>query len=72
MLVLTRRIGESVQIGGCIEISILRINAEGQVQLGIAAPIEIVVLRKELLSRRKARAREQATPGAKHVLESPR
>ncbi|GKU76821.1 carbon storage regulator CsrA [Paenibacillus sp. L3-i20] len=49
MLVLTRKIGESILIGDNIELSILEVNGE-VVKLGITAPKEIGILRKELYS----------------------
>jgi carbon storage regulator len=48
MLILTRRPGESIQVGENIEISILEIRGN-QVRLGINAPPEVLVLRSELL-----------------------
>ena len=48
MLVLSRRAGESILIGGEIEIVILGTDG-GQVRVGIRAPRDITVLRKELL-----------------------
>jgi carbon storage regulator len=47
MLVLRRRVGESLLIGEDVEIEILAIAAQG-VKIGIRAPRETVVLRKEL------------------------
>ena len=49
MLVLTRRIGESLLIGGNIRIVVIRF-ADGGVKLGIEAPKEISILRAELLA----------------------
>lgn len=48
MLVLSRRIGESMLIGDDIEIELLDISGN-QVKLGIRAPREIPVLRRELV-----------------------
>jgi len=48
MLILTRRPGESIQVGEEIEISVLEIRGN-QVRLGINAPAEVLVLRSELL-----------------------
>jgi carbon storage regulator len=48
MLILTRRPGESIQVGEDIEISILEIRGN-QVRLGINAPADVLVLRSELL-----------------------
>jgi carbon storage regulator CsrA len=47
MLVLTRKIGEQLIIGDDIRITVAEICGN-QVRLGIAAPPEICVLRKEL------------------------
>lgn len=48
MLVLSRRVSESLLIGNDIEIEVLDI-CSSQVKLGIRAPREIPVLRRELL-----------------------
>ena len=48
MLILTRRPGESIQVGEEIEISIIEIRGN-QVRLGISAPPEVLVLRSELV-----------------------
>ena len=48
MLVLSRRAGESILIGGEIEVVILGTDG-GQVRVGIRAPRTIAVLRKELM-----------------------
>jgi carbon storage regulator len=47
MLVLTRRLGETVIIGEEIKITVLGVSGD-QVRLGIAAPEEISVHRKEV------------------------
>jgi len=48
MLILTRKVGQSIIIGEDIEIKILEI-VDGQIKLGITAPKNISVLRKELV-----------------------
>lgn len=48
MLVLTRRKNESVILNENIEITILEIDGE-QVKLGIQAPKDIEILRKEII-----------------------
>lgn len=48
MLILTRRPGESIQVGQDIEIAILEIRGN-QVRLGISAPPDVLVLRSELI-----------------------
>jgi carbon storage regulator len=47
MLVLRRRAGESLLIGDDVEIEVLAITAQGA-KIGVRAPREMVVLRKEL------------------------
>lgn len=48
MLVLSRKIGESIVLGRDVEICLLEIQG-GEVKLGISAPREIVILRKEIV-----------------------
>ena len=48
MLVLSRRVSESIQIGEGIIVSVVRIEGD-RVRLGITAPTEIRVVRSELL-----------------------
>lgn len=47
MLVLTRRIGESIQIGKDIEVHIISVEGN-QIRIGVAAPKDVLVLRSEL------------------------
>ncbi len=47
MLVLSRKLGEAIQIGDDIEIRIVAIEGE-QVKLGIEAPKQIEIHRKEV------------------------
>ena len=49
MLLLSRKIGEKIIIGGNIELTIIDVR-DGQVRLGIQAPRDISVFRKELYS----------------------
>lgn len=53
MLILTRKIGESLLIGDNVEITVLSIRG-GQVKLGVKAPKEISVHREEIYQRIKA------------------
>lgn len=57
MLILTRYPGETLMIGDDIEISVLSVKS-GQVRIGIQAPKEVSVHRKEIYSRIKNAANE--------------
>ncbi len=62
MLVLSRRIGETLKIGDDIEVQILGIN-HGQIRIGISAPKEVNIVRTELIGRpRKTEAPETIMP----------
>ena len=50
MLVLSRRVGETINIGNDIKITVTAISG-GQVRIGISAPKEVKVLRQELVGR---------------------
>lgn len=50
MLVLTRKVGESVVIDGGIEVFVLE-KSGSEIRLGFKAPDEIAVVRSELLVR---------------------
>jgi carbon storage regulator len=47
MLVLSRKVGESILIGESIRVTVVQAN-NGNIRLGIDAPPEVIVLREEL------------------------
>jgi len=67
MLVLSRKIGESLRIGDDIELIILDVN-RGQVRIGIEAPKTTNIVRTELLTRAQG---EQAGDTVKTDEERP-
>ena len=66
MLILTRRIGESIMIGDDVSITVLRIKGN-QVRLGVNAPKSVSVQREEISERMKREAVEQQGDASGHV-----
>ena len=62
MLVLTRKPDQSIMVGGEIEITILEVRGE-QVRVGIRAPREVAIHRKEIF--------EQIRDENRSALEAP-
>lgn len=50
MLILTRRIGESLMIGDDVKVTVLNIQG-GQVRIGVDAPKQIEIHREEIYRR---------------------
>jgi carbon storage regulator len=63
MLILTRRPGESIQVGEDIEISVLEIRGN-QIRIGINAPADVLVLRSELITTNPTAATEPEQPNS--------
>ncbi|MGO9310822.1 MAG: carbon storage regulator CsrA [Spirochaetia bacterium] len=70
MLILARRIGESIMVGDQVEISVVDIKGD-QVKLGIKAPSQIKVYRKEVYAaiQEENRAAAAASPKNLPVLD---
>lgn len=52
MLVLTRRIGEAIQINENIKVIFLGQQSKTQIKLGFEAPKEVNIVREEILKKR--------------------
>jgi carbon storage regulator len=63
MLILTRRPGESIQVGEDIEISVLEIRGN-QIRIGISAPADVLVLRSELITTSPTASAEPEQPNS--------
>jgi carbon storage regulator len=53
MLILTRRVGETLMIGDAITVTVLQVNGS-QVRVGVSAPKDVAVHREEIYERIKA------------------
>ena len=60
MLVLARKVGQSIVIGDSIELIVIEVRGE-QVRIGVQAPRAIAVHRKELLEQIRAENIQAAT-----------
>jgi carbon storage regulator len=61
MLILTRRVGETVMIGENVTVTVLGVKGN-QVRIGVNAPKEVAVHREEIFDRIK---REEQVPSAR-------
>ena len=59
MLILTRRVGETIRINDDISIQVLSVCGQ-QVKLGIVAPLDVAVHREEIYQRIQAERQESA------------
>ena len=59
MLILTRRVGESLMIGDDVTITVLG-GKGNQVRIGVNAPKEVAVHREEILNRIEEAAAEES------------
>jgi carbon storage regulator len=68
MLVLRRKVGESIILDGVISVSVLAVEGE-RVKIGITAPPEVTIVREELL--KNASASDVQPPPSPSVQSEP-
>jgi carbon storage regulator len=66
MLILTRRVGETVVIGNDVTVTVLGVKGN-QVRLGVNAPREVAVHREEIFERIKREQAEDKSSPRPHV-----
>jgi carbon storage regulator len=74
MLILTRRVGESIMIGSDVELTVLGVKG-AQIRVGVRAPKNVAVHREEIYERIQREAAEaaeaaRAARGAKAAAEA--
>lgn len=65
MLVLSRKIGESIQIAGGIRVTVTDVRG-GRVRLSIEAPLDVRVLRKEIADSMPQPTNPEMPPDTSH------
>ncbi len=62
MLILTRKLGESIIIGEKVQLSVVEIN-KNNIKIGINAPKDITIYREELFEKIKKENKSSSTSG---------
>ena len=69
MLILTRRVGETVMIGNNVTVTVLGVKGN-QVRIGVNAPKDVAVHREEIYERIKREEDGDTRPGApEHIVD---
>jgi carbon storage regulator len=63
MLILTRRVGESLMIGDDVTVTVLGVKGN-QVRIGVNAPKEVAVHREEIYEKIRAENDDEVPPAA--------
>jgi carbon storage regulator len=71
MLILTRRVGETVMIGQDITVTVVGVKGN-QVRLGIGAPKDVAVYREEIQERTSAEAHNAERSDGREAARRPR
>lgn len=59
MLILSRRVSETIKIGDTVSVTVLAVHGN-QVRIGVSAPREMIVDREEIAVKRAAEAKRSA------------
>jgi carbon storage regulator len=69
MLVLRRKVGESIILDGVISVSVLAVEGE-RVKIGITAPPDVTIVREELLKSASSNPAAEAPPSSTQSVQS--